>query len=283
MQADRRQTVTAGGREGADRLTKIDLLTHGHRRRHGLVGGPQLPVADRDDAAPGEQARIADHAGTGCSNRGTGRRSEVDTAMAGRPRLRGRVEPADDRGGFRQWKHPLRDGSFVGDGRLRQDDAPRDKHRDGHPAADPPAAGPPGTARIRPDAGPLLDLSGRGHGAIVPSPAARSGGRGGGLWTTSSDLAGLWMAVHPRLAVSERGDHPAPGTTRELAVIVVPPVHWPMAWIGSGHISRVPRTVTLSVPGSPGWVATRGARRGDHQDRRGQPDDALACRRRGRR
>src|SRR5918994_6229777 len=25
-----------------------------------------------------------------------------------------------------------------------------------------------------------------------------------------------------------------------------------MAWIGSGHISRVPRTVTLSVPGSPG-------------------------------
>src|SRR5919106_1980617 len=50
-----------------------------------------------------------------------------------------------------------------------------------------------------------------------------------------------------------------------------------MAWIGSGHISRVPRTVTLSVPGSPGWVTTRGARRGGHQDRRGQPDDALAC------
>ena len=223
VQADRGQAVTAGGREDADRLTEFDPLTHEHRRHHRLVGGPQLPVADRDHAAPGEQARIGDDAGPGCSNRRTGRSGEVDAAMAGRPPLQGRVEPADDRGGYRE--HPLRGGSLVGEGRLRQEAAHRDQHRGGHRAGRPPA-GPPGAVRNRPDAGPFRNLGWRRHGAIVPPPAARSGGRCGALWTRRTDLAGLWAVVR---SSAEPCQHAAtalrPGTTRELAVIVVPPVH----------------------------------------------------------
>jgi len=194
VQADRRQAVTASGREGADLPTRVDLLTDGHRSRHRLVGGPQLPVTDRYHAAPGEQARIGDEAGPGGSNRRTGRSGEVDAAMAGGPSLQGWVEPADDGRGLRYGKHPARGRSLVGDGGLRQEDAHRDEH------GDDPAAGRPGAVRNRPDSGPFRALGWRGHGAIVAPPAGRSRGLRGGLWTTRSDLDGLCAALRSSAA-----------------------------------------------------------------------------------
>ena len=261
--------MTTDRGQRADRLTRVDVLPDHDNGRHRLIRRAQLAVAHRHDATSREHAGIRDNPSAGCHDRCAGRGGQVDAAMTGQPRLRRRVEAPHDRrvvGGDGQHPRVDRRRRPGTSGQLGEDTDHGDEHGDRMREGTASAAG-------RAERGGRRSgwISQARHELIVEPMRSLRGEPPDDLWTTAPWTAALWASKLRRLR------------TREVAGDRATPVHWPMAWCQPGQISRVPRTVTLSVPGSPGWVTTRGARRGDQQGCRGQPDDAPRISGRGRR
>ena len=117
MQAAVRRLPIVRSAQPPDRLTGRDDLTGRHNWQNGFVlGADAVAVRDHDDASPGDSAGEGHPAGGRGENERPRRGAEIDAAMPGRVRRRGRFEPAqdDDRAGQRYAKS--RDGGFC-DGR----------------------------------------------------------------------------------------------------------------------------------------------------------------------
>jgi hypothetical protein len=95
MQTRGDRTAGVTGDQRPDRITGAQPLAGDDRRRHRLVRGAQaIGVVDAHDAAPGQLTGEPDHAGAGAVHRRPWLRGQVDTAVAGQPRQRRRLEPA---------------------------------------------------------------------------------------------------------------------------------------------------------------------------------------------
>ena len=99
MQAGGGRAPGVPGREHTEHVTGPHRLSTMDGRDDGLVGRPQpTRMVDAHDAPPRDRAGEVDDTGTRGPHRNPGRGREIDTAMAGQPRLGRRLEPADHRG-----------------------------------------------------------------------------------------------------------------------------------------------------------------------------------------
>ena len=164
--------------------------------RDRLVGGAGVAVVDHDDAAAGEQAGEGDLAGERGVDLLAGGAEQVDAAMAGAPRVVGRVEALDDLGLGPQRPHADRIRVSGRAERRRRAEHGR------HPAQDDDQREP---------GDPGQDGGERLHGASVPGGRGRRPGRSAGTCGETGSDGGLWTTTWPADA-----DSPSRGGGRLL-------------------------------------------------------------------
>jgi hypothetical protein len=97
VQAGGGAAAGVAGLQVADLVAGRDDVADRGRGCHGFVGGAQAAgVGDAHDATAGDPAGVDHRAGAGGADRGAGGGGEVGAAVSGQPRLRRRVERADD-------------------------------------------------------------------------------------------------------------------------------------------------------------------------------------------
>jgi hypothetical protein len=95
VQAGGDRAARVAGVQGADQITGPHRPALGHRRRHRLVRGAQAAgVVDADHPAAGHLTREPDHARPGRVHGSARIGGQIDTAVAGQPGPRRRIEPA---------------------------------------------------------------------------------------------------------------------------------------------------------------------------------------------